>query len=520
MSFRTPKMKENLDGIFPSTFKNYSSSCKVLIYRYGTTPTSDLGDDPKVVTKCKILEFSSGENYQSVLSYSYTKSNSNCAGYFAFTLAPDQNWLYVIQPGDWVEIYMKHDTEDYSLRVLGMIDSISMQESLNPSTYERSVAFSVSGRDFGKVLEKYSIYVNMFNQSALSQSTNIQDFIIKQIIGKNVGSPDQNVTAICQAFLGAGDSFGVWETQGQLKQFFLPEGLSAKYGGGERFIDIFSFANVQVGLPGYKQMTVPPSKNFLWRAMQGYANLHLNEMFVELDDSDLENVRPALYLRTIPFATRDFVDESGLLEGVVNYYLDLPEIKINGGEILESATRLHDHDRFSFLVMISENLENAPDTPNISVSYLAGKYPWIDKAASMRYGTTVFERSSDYYLTKDQKFEPGLLVAFNSLLKNWYEHNAYLEDMDVTIAAKPDLRIGKRITFENSYNNWGQPSGTYKTAYVESYMEQWTFGSLWTQTINATRGLFVQNGKEVLGGKIYNKDNTFNNANYSAREES
>ena len=498
--FGSPELPNN-------TYRSVSSKCRAKIYHYKNINPDPADNSSGVLDSETINLDNDNDNGNPILSFTYTKSNSAAGGYFQLVLAPTENWLQRIQPGDWAAIYLSNGGEE-SLRCLGSVDAIAMSEQPNMSNGARHFTFTISGRDFGKVFEKYMIYINYFIINGAGQYELLHQKLVGDVIGAMQGGPDKVVTSLVKTFL-SGDGGGAFAGQSQMDQWYIPSGLAkdigAGGGGSSKFVDILSFDGVQDGLPGFKVVVNPDVRTPLWTLMQQHANLDLNEMFVELVEKDGEK-KPTLFLRTHPFTFKNF---GGSMPGI-NYFQDLSGLTVAGDSIIASETRLHEHDRFTFMVYLNDSIESSASTFANSVTLLDGQYPFINAAGCKRYGLTVYQRAGDYMLSEGAPSmpDPQLLLEFNQILQHWYENNAHMEDASITIVGRPDTRLGKRVDVIKSHLLCGNNS-LIKSYYLESYVDQWSYGSLWTQQLIMTRGIFIQGGQEKYPYEVYSNSNNF-----------
>jgi len=494
-------------GLPTNTYESYSSRCRARIYHYKDV-NPDPSDNSSGVLDAEVIDLdNNNDNGNPILSFTYTKSNSAAGGYFQMVLAPSENWIQRIKPGDWIAIYLSNGGDE-SLRCLGNVDTIGMSERPNPSNGARHFSFTVSGRDFGKVFEKYMIYINYFIINGAGQYELLHQKLVGDVIGAMQGGPDAVVTSLVNTFLSGGGG-GAFASQAQMDQWYVPKALAKDIGSGGggtgKFIDILSFDGVQSGLPGFKVVVNPDVRTPLWTLMQQHANLDLNEMFVELVEKDGKQ-QPTLFLRTHPFTFKSY---TGSMSGI-NYFQDLSGLTIGGNSIISSETRLHEHDRFTFMVYLNDSIETSTNTFANSVGLLDGQFPYINVAGCKRYGLTVYQRAGDYMLNEGSPStpDPQLLLEFNQILQHWYENNAHLEDASLVIAGRPEVRLGKRVDVVNSHLLCGHNS-LVKSYYLEAYVDQWEYGQPWTQQLMMTRGVFISGGQEKYTYQVYGNSNDF-----------
>lgn len=591
-----------------NTYKSYSSACTAIFYHYvNANPSPDESVEKVMETEEIIL--SSEKEGNPLLGFSYTKTNNAAAGFFSFVLAPTQNWMQRIKPGDWVIVYLTNgnpstpsntgssssetpqarviassgggggeatyywtdsqyqqflqETENtgwsanilslaagfdakvkagqivsnplqsqnnksssgWHIRCIGTIDSVTMEEVINPDTGVRDIKFTVTGQDFGKVLDKYLVYINQWISSGFGSEA-----LIKAILNKVNLNPGNFVLAILNAFLGKDTSLleAVLPNQGQLFQWLIPSKLANRLNGAAnlnsatdinsillggdvgtssewcRFLDVMDLTNINTNLPGWCNVLLLDVRNSLWLLLKENVNSIINELFCEMTD----NGKPSIWLRTIPFTFKDY--SGGSINSALSpRFLELPAVEIGGRDIMRINIGLNEQMRFTFMLLTSTQLDFESKDPKTSIPIIADAYPWVNKAGCKRYGLLAFENNTDYSLMQDGKWNPMLLREWNDLLKHWYKDNAYYETVRVTMIGNNLTRIGKRLDIVDGPSLMGLPAGSKRSYYIEDYTDTWTYPGSWTQTISCTRGVFVVNGKETLTYDKMPKDGSF-----------
>lgn len=112
---------------------------------------------------------------KSIISISSMKTKSSPAGSFTVQLAPTRNWVTAISPGSWLEIHMCADymrpddikeSNSKTLKMIGRVDSVRMQVSVDQATGARQTVYTLEGKDWGQVFESL-MYIDPYITNAL-----------------------------------------------------------------------------------------------------------------------------------------------------------------------------------------------------------------------------------------------------------------------------------------------------------------------------------------------------------------
>jgi hypothetical protein len=204
----------------------------------------------------------------------------------------------------WVRIKFMCDGQVFDT-MLGLIDSVN-EDTSRSGMGARSETYTISGRDFGKVLESTELFVNFFHN--IDNPVRSQGALTSAEMQHGIsGTPAFFVRVLLDDWVG---NNGAAE-----QQWALPASL-----GGGFFANILSLGGIQSMDETTNGWAIAPSLfavdqtgGKLWEVMQEYANPVLNEMFIDLGLSDprripsaqdLSALRPVLYLRERPFPIR------------------------------------------------------------------------------------------------------------------------------------------------------------------------------------------------------------------------
>jgi hypothetical protein len=514
----------------PQDYKSTTSGCRIVVFhyeKYNPNDTNSINDHLKV----KVIDISNkGNENNPILSFNYSKSNNSASGQFSFTLLPTKNWNMFIRPGDWVAAYLTKNSDDYidgwTLRCVGTVSTIVTNDVIVDESGQRQLRYAVTGQDFGKVFEKYDVWINPYAPKALKAIMYVEAFS-----GKISGNPGEIVSKLIDMFLGytgeGGESLEQWYVPYYL-DYFLKTGISPNMferidqfmglglsSAPMKFLEVLT-KNIQSDLAGLWMIWENLMQDKLWNILGKYSNPYINEMFCELDDVNYSHPQPAIYLRTNPFSFQD----SNILPSE-NKFLNLPEVVVKGSSIFEMTSNFNDNERMAMILMTSnafDALASSDCQPSI-VYLMKQKMPELFMGMNRRYGLTLMMADTAYALIsikKDSKgqigvvLDPNILVQFNKLLYHWYKNASFFENANIVISAEPKVRLGKRLTISDSPSLLGQGllKGDKKSYYIEGYEDIWRFGQTWLQRLILTRGVVVSGGKEYFVHEKYSGSDT------------
>lgn len=477
------------------TIKSLTSRCEARIYHFNTMV---LGDGSSIsdseITAATITDIKSDDNV--IMSFSFEKSIEACAGSFSLVLAPSVNWMTKIRPGDWIAISLgQKGALGQEARCLGNVDRISQIESVQQDG-KRVINYQVTGRDFGKVLEKYSVWFNNYSPEVTTQLTLLESTF------ETVGTSKDIISKILDVFLGGQLEAGS-SSSSTLDAWRIPGQLGADFSGPQSFDSLNGSLNITANLgpgtssvmfndilfrafddvPGYKPTSAANLMvGSLWEMIRIYANPVVNEVFTELRRVD-GVMRPSLFLRVYPFTKRSFSPPSGF--GSVPKFEELEHVDITGADIIGSNIGVADHDRINLFFLYGD----VPALKNTTETALFSK-PVVNKASVRRYGLNAYIVPTSFIASAGTEQVPTLVAGWNTLLQHWFTENANLESGTFTIIGNNEVKVGKRLLVSDSKSHDG------KEFYIEGYSDSWTYPGIWTQTVQVTRGQILKNMTE------------------------
>lgn len=469
--------------------QSVTSRCTVVVYHYSNQILDD-GADPSDLSVFR-HEISDKDN--AILNFSYDRNVGTPSGTFSLTLTPMKHWSRIISPGDWLTVSLSQKgVTDSRVRMIGNVDRVVAVEQVQDDG-KRSVTYHVTGRDFGKVFEVYSIWFNPYDVFWAKQAAIFGKSGLFEVVGKSKALIDTTV----RVFLG-GDfaNLGGDFAQEQLDAYRIPAELSHDLGGFNttRFGDVLALNTDDV--PGFKsigQMYVEQGN--LWRILKLYSNSVVNELFLEhVDHGDA--VIPGLFLRVYPFTQQGF-SIPGAVSGA-GVFQDLPTVHITGEDILGSAIGTGDHDRVNFFLLYGDTAADRTTNPIIALlNKGTPRFPHANVADIRRHGLRQYVRGTSFSSTSRKNFYVvDIMRGWNVLLKHWFEHNSLLETGTFSVVGRPEIRTGKRLLITDAKFN------TNKEFYIEGTRDTWSYPGRWDQVITVTRGRHFSGGQTRLISEI------------------
>lgn len=419
-----------------------------------------------------------------VIRCNTSKSKSNPTGTFSVTLkqgkivrenqvlTQDINYLNLVNPGDWIMIYMKKSgTVDYEstsetsgLKMVGIIENVRYTEIEDPETGKPTLAYLITGQDVGKPLTNSIFFnpllnpqtVNTFlgakfltdaidtvkgierNTDALS-TLNPQN-VVKKLLGFYLGKSEDNQGTDLDDLNSTNQT---WYVPPNFARLF---GIDKKDKAlGVSFSDILQTNKIGLHkynkqgqlqsvnpLPGINLVKNLPSSGTVWSVLNMLSNSTLNEMYVELLPDANKKLRPNFVLRQLPFSNRDG-DETNIFtrnaagrplpreinigERLVNnpsdktFFVNLPKHTINSSDIKQKNIGKSDHERINHLIVVPKI-----DTNAINVAFISA----LNAASVQRYGLKSFQSQSSYVLGSKFGNLKKTCQAYVELMIDWF----------------------------------------------------------------------------------------------------
>lgn len=511
----------------------------VVVYNYDHRLGTESVSDADVNSVSEVIISS-----MSVTSITTSKGKENSVGSFQINLAPTRNWISTLTAGSWVVIMMsqspiteadvRNKANPKKVKLLGRIESVRTQTSVDPTTGAVSTSYVVHGTDWCSFMQSQILIDPYLSPS--SDPNNIGSattFLIIQELFQNGGRQaihkiDEQLAALISIFgmpLNKALSNTGRSTNRVVEvkySFRLPDKL-AKYFGfvkqgavandtlianmleliSGKLVDTDKYqpTNESMGIVNFAAMRGAFS---LWQILQEHANPALNELLADIRWTDAGPTL-AIYNRIKPFAITSAVNSNPLASkfSFVKRHL----IKLEDVISFEAGTNWRDkynmaEIRFDTGSLAPKDWENGILTRN-QIS---------DTAAFQREGLraridTTRAFPADSYVPSTGKYDPfSGIENWVKLHKEWYFNTHRLLNGTIVFAGQDDyIQIGDNILVDakvlgssKKINTKGK-TDSYLLLHVENIRHSFSVDErgarTYFTTIDFVRGLITdQNG--------------------------
>lgn len=503
--------------------KNISSQCQIVVFNWKNKIARD---------ELSLVELSDSiplDISKYVLECSFSKTMSDPAGTFQFTLPNDRDWKEVIQRGCWALIYMSQDgglsipkntdipnisllaQQGKKLRGIVFIERVAPKGMVGGERGEFDVEFIVTGRDFGVVYVENEIFYNR-----LYAEGKIQEAAAGELRVQSVRSTKSLLETFHKAYFSPqelgitleGDSI----TKAIPLQWLLPSQLfealklqrknfagSSYYGN---ISNLLNFSDTLCSYPVENPMTLINGK--AWDKLRSYSIEPFHELFPETDD----NGYPKLTFRYLPWKTSTGRALGQLNEKVMSM-IDVPRVQLKTVDLLEFDLGEDTHSRFNYFFTA---LDTSLFTAESSAAILKDTdpktgFPRIQSNSIRRNGLRLMYTTVNALIQLgSEKADEDLLFLHNELIYEYWNNSVFFESGTMTMIGSNDVKIGKVLEIEA-----GTPYNGGKIFYIEGYTDSYTVNEqgtgFWTQSLNLTRGMFP--GKIGKRGEDYTDNGEF-----------
>ena len=516
------------------------------------------------VTDASILDVASD-----IIACSISKTKGSPTGSFEVVLSPgDINYHHVLHPGDHFMVWMKrnrveeidkgtiksrtyNNSFDSGLKMYGVITDVR-RIFVTSSSGVKTLRYRISGKDVGSFFESQVYYTawlsDLLNKYGVMLNTIFDSKTVQFIqsltgVGTVMNQRVEDIISILVAiYLGLGPGENYTQTPDVLKKLgvaerplspnlpmLLPNNVgSVFYRDGAMTIAELLYLRIGVEnytkslrptrkpMEGWKILTVEAgNQQSIWSILQSYANLAINEMFIDLkpqirkvefdtsgnvtsDTGSGYRLYPTLVCRQIPFtssaaknafnklSTNDgILDENLALESTT--FLELPRIKIPEKFIIQEDIGRGTHERFNFIEIYGVNIGLTIQSPGSQ--QVAGNFA-MDSASIKRYGLKTLISKTDYqFPTPDDTTAPDLLLISKwiYLLADWWLGAHTLESGTFVFAGIEELiSLGDNIEIIRE-------QGVNELYHIEAYQHNYTVESgsgvgTFRTSVQVTRG--------------------------------
>lgn len=366
------------------------------------------------------------------------ESGSNA---FTLTLVPRRNYLQLIQPGDWVKLYLGNGSVSVKY-MIGVVDFVS-QSSRAGGNGQEETTVTVAGRDWSKVI------------------ANTETVFDAQIGGKLEGiylmgeaakwmnqankvplSPTEFISNLLPLYLGGSGPAGA----NLVRQFLPPVSLDGKNPVVGTFLD---FSGVKA-TEGVAVITPGNQGGSLLRLLTSLSNQLMNEFWFDTNPGSdfIVSTKDAagkskmvfghpfrVVLRPYPFSREDF--------------LKLPAHVVESTECMNFSVGTSTSDVRNWY-RIHTNLGNGGGADLATVARLGLIMP----RSIERFGLRRFEEYSQF-IFHDGQPAVDLIRKWNQKQVEWNWMNDQLLSGTIAMRLRPDIRVGNRLVYSDKYHGGG-----------------------------------------------------------------
>lgn len=402
------------------------------------------------------------------------KHISTAAGTYSMTLVPRKDYLNELNPGDWCEIFGDNG-DGVGLRPLlyGPISRVTRTRSVTGTGAVVERIF-VRGADFGKALSGTSaLQDKRLAREAVFGTLGLA--AVANEVQAPTGKAGQIINAILDRYL-------------QLEQWIDPKtrltfgaGSSSGLGGASSALERRYISEETMGNIAIKAVALTES---LWSVLQQWANLPVNEMFVDYrrpfeNPEDPVNLSPALVLRQQPF----FGDN----------WRNLRSIAIDRDAIIDDNLSKSDEDVCNWIRSV--------DSAEVA-TYAAG-VGFFSPDSIRRHGFRRFENETEYFVNLDEESKDDLITLmsnYSAFQTVWHHSNDKLLKGTISTHFRPDARIGYRLDYSDTKTN------ELQEFYIEGVTHDLNYPGVSRTTLSVTRGRDARGGDPSFVGPTREAD--------------
>jgi len=377
-----------------------------------------------------------------VKTLSVNKTLADPSGSFEISMLPATDrkpvlsWYYRVSPMDYIEIGFTRNYEDIEIPIVmrGFVDNVS-RSAMVDNNGSPNRGYTISGRDFGKILEISRIYYlkelsSDLRLMALPGHEKFKEKYGVQLTGKPTGiikdilSVAQDQLTEIQELIPRVPSIDYLASTtilGSVNQFCLTQD------DGSVWDLLRYFDNAPWNELFIMDLSTGPTLVFRETPWKDYS---VDNDYIVEPDSDVEEQTLDPMIRITPSSVISFNLSRSDAE-VKNYFFTYPIQNLIGGTTAFKAT-----------VMSSASTVDALTTNPIMI-------PHDDEDAGLnRFGFRKFENTSEYFDKGDLGTSKELAIKLNKILHKAMKNNGNYESGSFTVKGDSDIRPGKYITFD------------------------------------------------------------------------
>lgn len=400
-----------------------------------------------------------GKPSSDIVAASTTKHLAQPVGEWSLTLVPRElDYFKELSPGEWCEI--RGDNGDGNgMRTLmyGPIRDIQRDRSIDARSGAPQTLVQMSGKDFALPF----VNTEPLYDARLAEDPGLSQFSLAAAVtglGNIIGHPPTIVTSIIDIYLSAleqwhdprtGSTFGLFE---------------------DNFFDYVAADVETLGKATFEPINLSSS---LWQTLQQWANLSVNEMFVDYrppigDPGDLTNVVPAFVLRQQP------------LWGTA--WDNLPVLTVTRDEVTSEKLKKSADDVRNWIRAVDE-----PRVTGTNIAVYANKIGMLNPESIKKFGFQRHEMTTPFIFPDEDQERPqsqiDLVAAHSALQALWHHSNELLQSGTFATYFRPEARVGYRLDLENV----GEPMMQF---YIESVTHTFQYPGVSQTVLGVTRGRF------------------------------
>ena len=515
----------------------------------------------------------------SIKSIKTEKTKSSPTGQFELELAPTYNWVARLTIGSWLAIFMTqtitfpsefwqagfHPTHNSSemLKMVGRIDSVRVEISVDPNTGARNTSYFVSGRDWGCAFEN-TVYIDGLAFDHDQQQPGLADALkFLQVITDPSGDKDKGgVFPTTTELVGRIKNF-----YGALQQDYNDEGksllganlfpsqimkipakalmfLHPKTGASSK-LPSTSVAELTTIVPGVltsydtyedveescsmPNMSAFMGENTFWQLLLMHSNPVLNELITDIRWEDEDSPTFALYKRLRPFVTADNnIDEAYAAVQTVpspppsnlrSKFEFIKQTEIEAGDIISVNAGGNWRDSINFIEILLEQCETIK-IAEVQNNTIKRASQIMNADAIARDGLKPMILRTKFLPGKtgdgDSEF-PGLdIQAWAPLLYEWYSHQHLMLNGNISFIGQDKyIAVGENIAVDiGIFGGVGNMSSDLKDArsvskkynllaHVESVQHTFTVDGtgarIFITTVQFVRGVLQEASSSMFG---------------------
>lgn len=421
-------------------------------------------------------------------------------------------WDDLVEPGDWIEIAAANGRDERPLQI-GRIDSVSRGRAAGPDGVQVTT-YTFNGGDLGRLLALTSLTdMRAISLSRIAAQVNALG-AANALAAVSKLTPDAVVRFLFDYSLAGGayrhPTARCWAVPPTLA-------LPGSAGPGRQLHDLVSFDYVTGAMEGLLAASVAfasslPGAGRCWDTMAQYANLALNELFLDLrpplsqqHDTSGANLRPSLVFREKPFP---HLPESApwRTASFGAAWSALPITVIHAFDPENETLARNDAERTNYWSFISGGTEASYRDVVTEATFRSGRAaldggaPRLHLSSIEQHQLRRMEQQSLYVdpaaiagLTAGA--EPNgwmLYTGWTGLIRDWYAPNHRFLAGTIPLAfALPGIRVGERLQVV-------YPNGEAVELYVEGVDHSFRRSANGTPAgrtrLTVTRGLKLGSG--------------------------